>query len=189
MTKALSAFVLKMERDELPPTVIDTFSHYYRQLAAGESGLISDTDIQPLTPDDILDAASLEAYTAAGQAAMSKAVAIVLNGGLGTSMGLTKAKSLIPVKAEQTFLDIKLKQAEHRGSQLAFMNSFNTHSDTVAAVSAAATKLQGGSSPAGGASQGMWIRTILADIARQSSFGSRLQFFTRSGPASSVTQK
>ena len=54
---------------------------------------------------------------------------------------------------------------------------------------AAATKLQGGSSPAGGASQGMWIRTILADIARQSSFGSRLQFFTRSGPASSVTQK
>ncbi len=142
MTKALSAFVLKMERDELPPTVIDTFSHYYRQLAAGESGLISDTDIQPLTPDDILDAASLEAYTAAGQAAMSKAVAIVLNGGLGTSMGLTKAKSLIPVKAEQTFLDIKLKQAEHRGSQLAFMNSFNTHSDTVAAVSAAATKLQ-----------------------------------------------
>ena len=131
-----------MEREGLPPTVIDTFSHYYRQMVAGESGLISDTDIQPLTPDDILDAASLKAYAAAGQTAMSKAVAIVLNGGLGTSMGLTKAKSLIPVKADQTFLEIKLKQAEHRGSQLAFMNSFNTHSDTMAAVSAAATHLK-----------------------------------------------
>jgi UTP--glucose-1-phosphate uridylyltransferase len=131
-----------MEKEDLPPTVIETFSHYYGQLAAGESGLISDADIQPLTPDDILDAASLQSYAATGQAAMSKAVAIVLNGGLGTSMGLTKAKSLIPVKAEQTFLDIKLKQAEHRGSQLAFMNSFNTHADTQEAVLATETKLK-----------------------------------------------
>ena len=138
----LDKFIKKMEKEALPPTVIDTFSHYYRQLAAGEAGLISDADIQPLTPDDILDAASLQPYAAAGKAAMSKAVAIVLNGGLGTSMGLTKAKSLIPVKAEQSFLDIKLKQAERRGSQLAFMNSFNTHSDTLEAVSAVATKLE-----------------------------------------------
>jgi len=131
-----------MEKEGLPPTVIDCFSHYYRQLAAGESGLISDVDLEPISPKDILDAASLQAYAASGQAAMSNAVSIVLNGGLGTSMGLTKAKSLIPVKDGQTFLDIKLKQAQHRGSQLAFMNSFNTHADTLAAVTAAAASLE-----------------------------------------------
>ncbi len=131
-----------MEREDIAPTVIDTFSHYYRQLCAGESGLISDADLQPLTPDEVIDAASLTTCAAAGQAAMSKTVAIVLNGGLGTSMGLTKAKSLIPVKPGQTFLDIKLKQAEQKGSQLAFMNSFNTHADTMEAVSNAATRLK-----------------------------------------------
>jgi len=140
--KLLDNFIDKMEKEALPSTVIDTFSYYYRQLAAGESGQISDADIQPLTPNDITDAASLQRYAAAGQAAMLKSVAIVLNGGLGTSMGLTKAKSLIPVKADKTFLDIKLKQAEHRGFQLAFMNSFNTHADTLAAVSAAAPRLK-----------------------------------------------
>jgi UTP--glucose-1-phosphate uridylyltransferase len=67
---------------------------------------------------------------------MKKTVAIVLNGGLGTSMGLSRAKSLIPVKAEKSFLEIKLKQAEDCGAQLAFMNSYNTHQDTVAAVAA-----------------------------------------------------
>jgi len=132
-----------MEKEGLPPTVIDTFSHYYRQLAAGETGLLSDADIEPLSPKDILDAASLQSYSTAGRAAMKKTVAIVLNGGLGTSMGLTMAKSLIPVKSSLTFLDIKLKQAESCGAQLALMNSFNTHADTVAAVS----KTSGGLKP------------------------------------------
>lgn len=140
--KSLDKFVEKMKKEDLPPTVIDTFTHYYRQLAAGESGMISDADIQPLSLNDITDAAGLVPYTAAGQAAMSKAVSIILNGGLGTSMGLTRAKSLIPVKNDLTFLDIKLKQAEHRGSQLAFMNSFNTHADTRKTLAATATRLE-----------------------------------------------
>ena len=36
-----------------------------------------------------------------------------LNGGLGTGMGLEKAKSLLPLKGDDTFLDFIAKQAAH----------------------------------------------------------------------------
>lgn len=136
MPNSLTDFVSKMEKEGLSSMAIDTFSHYYRKLASGETGLLSDVDIQPLSPQDLVDADALTAFAGAGRDAMKKTVAIVLNGGLGTSMGLTRAKSLIPVKQGKSFLEIKLKQAEECGAQLAFMNSYNTHQDTVAAVAA-----------------------------------------------------
>jgi UTP--glucose-1-phosphate uridylyltransferase len=136
MTKPLNSFISKMEKADLSSLVIDTFCHYYKQVAAGEIGLLSESDIQPISPEDISAAADLQTYSDAGHAAMKKTVAIILNGGLGTSMGLSSAKSLIPVKDGQSFLEIKLKQAEHCGAQLAFMNSYNTHQDTMAAISA-----------------------------------------------------
>ncbi|MFC1877296.1 UTP--glucose-1-phosphate uridylyltransferase, partial [Thermodesulfobacteriota bacterium] len=142
MAHSLTGFVLKMEKAGLSSLIIDTFCHYYRQIASGETGLLSDNDIQPVSPGDISDAAGLLAYSDAGHAAMKKSVAIVLNGGLGTSMGLTQAKSLIPAKEGKSFLEIKLKQAEHCGAQLAFMNSYNTHQDTVSAVLALSPPFQ-----------------------------------------------
>ena len=36
-----------------------------------------------------------------------------LNGGLGTSMGMTKAKSLLEVKDGHTFLDVIARQVLH----------------------------------------------------------------------------
>ena len=95
----------------------------------------------PSCPEDILDAADLQVYTDAGHAAIKKTVTIILNGGLGTSMGLTRAKSLVPVKDGKTFLEIKLKQAERCGAQVAIMNSYHTHLDTLSAVSAVRTPL------------------------------------------------
>ncbi len=59
-----------------------------------------------------------------------------LNGGLGTSMGLEAAKSLLPVKNGLTFLDIIARQALHAGVPLVLMNSFNTHDDSLAALRA-----------------------------------------------------
>jgi len=135
MTKPLNAFVNKMEKAGLPSLVIDAFSHYYRKIASGEMGLLPESDIKPLSDEDVLFAADLEAYSDAGHCAMKKTVAIILNGGLGTSMGLTKVKSLLPVKDGQSFLEIKLKQAENCGAQLAFMNSYKTHQETTAAIS------------------------------------------------------
>ena len=47
---------------------------------------------------------------------MQETVVLKLNGGLGTSMGLDKAKSLLPVKGNDTFLDLTAKQVtEERG--------------------------------------------------------------------------
>lgn len=61
-----------------------------------------------------------------------------LNGGLGTSMGLEKAKSLLTVKDGKSFLDLIADQIkytrQHYGSKVRFvlMNSFSTSDDTKA---------------------------------------------------------
>ena len=65
-------------------------------------------------------------------ALLGKTVMLKLNGGLGTGMGLEKAKSLLPLKGDDTFLDFIAKQVAHMrqttGVDLAFMlmNSFAT---------------------------------------------------------------
>ena len=57
---------------------------------------------------------------------------IKLNGGLGTSMGMDKAKSLLPVRDGRSFLDLIVDQVRHarlvHGVRLPmiFMNSFRT---------------------------------------------------------------
>ncbi|MBT4822619.1 MAG: UTP--glucose-1-phosphate uridylyltransferase, partial [Lentisphaerae bacterium] len=63
---------------------------------------------------------------------MTRLVMIKLNGGLGTSMGLSKAKSLLPLKDDLTFLDVIAQQALIAGLPLVLMNSFNTQDDTLA---------------------------------------------------------
>ncbi|MEA3435096.1 MAG: UTP--glucose-1-phosphate uridylyltransferase, partial [Thermodesulfobacteriota bacterium] len=74
-------------------------------------------------------------WAAAGKEAFKHAVRITLNGGLGTSMGLTGPKSLIEVKDGKTFLEIILQQAQQCNVKLALMNSFSTHKDTLLALS------------------------------------------------------
>jgi UTP--glucose-1-phosphate uridylyltransferase len=132
----LSAFISKMKNENLPSPVLDTFTHYYHQVVRGETGLVYDRDIQPVGPDEIEQFQNIGNYAAAGIERFHQTVRIVLNGGLGTSMGLTGAKSLIKIKDGKSFLDVILKQAQNHAVRLAFMNSFNTHEDTMAAISA-----------------------------------------------------
>jgi len=134
-TKYLPSFISKMERAKFPPLVIDTFTYYYKKLVSGATGLISDKDIKPISADEIEDATRIKEYTESGRKALRHAVIIKLNGGLGTSMGLTKAKSLLKVKNKKTFLEIIVKQAERCRVKLALMNSFSTHEDTIDALS------------------------------------------------------
>ena len=131
----LPAFIEKMQNEGLQPLVIDTFDYYYNQVVTGETGLVFDREIQPLEANEIEDFDNLKKYDAAGQRASDHSVRIVLNGGLGTTMGLTGPKSLIEAKNGKSFLEIILKQAEIRGVQLALMDSFNTHDATRAALS------------------------------------------------------
>jgi UTP--glucose-1-phosphate uridylyltransferase len=135
-TDYLAAFISKMKSAGLPSPVIDTFAYYYHQVTKGETGLVYDRDIRPLEQDEIEQFHNLGNYAAAGIENFHQTVRIVLNGGLGTSMGLTGAKSLIEIKDGKSFLDVILKQAENHAVRLAFMNSFSTHEDTMAAISA-----------------------------------------------------
>jgi UTP--glucose-1-phosphate uridylyltransferase len=132
----LPDFVSKMQNAELPSLVIDTFCYYYDQVVTGEGGLVYDRDIKPLEPGDIADFNHLKKYDAAGKRAFKHAVRIVLNGGLGTSMGLSGPKSLLTVRQGKSFLDIILARARKYDVPLVLMNSFSTHKSTEAALRA-----------------------------------------------------
>jgi len=123
----------KMQAEDLPDIVVRTFAHYYDQLAAGETGEISETAIEPVR--SVPDAEALPADLAEpGAAALPRTLLLKLNGGLGTSMGLEKAKSLLPIKDGLNFLDIIARQARHSAIPLVLMDSFSTRDDSLAAL-------------------------------------------------------
>jgi len=130
----LPYFISKMEKEGLPPVVTETFSYYYRQVVTGETGLIFDKDIMPVAPDEIKESLHLSKYEDAGKKRLKNAVRIILNGGLGTSMGLTCPKSLLEVKNGKSFLEIILEHTEKYKVKLALMNSFSTHNATLKAL-------------------------------------------------------
>jgi len=130
-----------MEKDGLPTVVINTFRYYYALLVQGETGLITNENIDPIRQGEFADAEKLSGLKQAGREALSQLVVIKLNGGLGTSMGLSRAKSLLEVKDGLTFLDIIAKQILTQRNKLGvsfpvvFMNSFSTEADTREALS------------------------------------------------------
>jgi UTP--glucose-1-phosphate uridylyltransferase len=125
----------RMHQAELPEIVVRTFEHYYAQLAAGATGQIPEAEIEPVSElpdrDDIT-----AAHAQRGQAELPHAILLKLNGGLGTGMGLAKAKSLLTVKEGLSFLDIIARQALQSDMPLVLMNSFSTRDDTLTALAA-----------------------------------------------------
>ena len=75
--------------------------------------------------------------SAAIKSMLDQLVVIKLNGGLGTSMGCSGPKSVIPVRNDLTFLDLTVQQIEFLNKKydanvpLVLMNSFNTDEDTM----------------------------------------------------------
>ncbi len=130
-------FELKMEAHSLQPMVINTFKHYYTKLLQGDLGKLPEAAIEPVDAYDVRHYDDIDHYTEAGIRALRQAVIIKLNGGLGTSMGLEKAKSLITLKNDRTFLDFILGQVRHMRERfntplpLVLMNSFKTHADSM----------------------------------------------------------
>ena len=133
----LDAAVEKMRAEGVADAAIDTFRHYYEQLSEGETGDLPEASLEPVT--DLPDA---EALPAAPDAPLDSVVVVKLNGGLGTSMGMTRAKSLIEAKDGLSFLDLVVKQVlsvrEATGARvpLVLMNSFATREDSLAALRA-----------------------------------------------------
>lgn len=130
-------FALKMEQQGLPAIVINTFKCYFNQFLYGAQGKLSNRDVLAVGDDELADYDQMEQFKPLGEENLDKIAVIKLNGGLGTSMGLESAKSLIPVKDGLSFLDLILMQARsvrtHYGVEFpqVFMNSFKTHMDTM----------------------------------------------------------
>ncbi len=124
-------FAERMKKEGIPDLVIRTFAHYFKKLLAGETGFIPERDIEPLETIPDFKKISTQ-YKDTGQKLMSQTVMIKLNGGLGTSMGLNRAKSLLMVKEGLSFLDVTARQAVIDGIPLVLMNSFNTRDDSLA---------------------------------------------------------
>lgn len=84
------------------------FEHYYQQLEEGATGTIPEDTIDPLT--DVPALGDVEVPEQSRRDALAATVVVKLNGGLGTSMGLSGPKSALPVRDGQTFLDIIARQ-------------------------------------------------------------------------------
>ncbi|MGV9181881.1 UTP--glucose-1-phosphate uridylyltransferase [Arcanobacterium canis] len=134
-SQALSQNLEKLRADGASATAMRVFEGYFGQVAGGATGLIPEDTITPIT--DVPDIRHTDVDPDDARRALGQTVFFKLNGGLGTSMGLDKAKSLLPVRDGLTFLDIMTEQIfkarEKTGVNipLMFLNSFRTRSDTL----------------------------------------------------------
>ena len=132
-------FEAKMRAAGQPELAIDIFHFYYDQLLAGATGYIDRREALPVRALPSYEELS-KRYETAGAEALERTVILKLNGGLGTSMGMSGPKSLLPVKDELTFLDVIVRQALHLRRTtgirlpLVLMNSVSTRPATEAAL-------------------------------------------------------
>ena len=125
---SLHAAERKMRAAGLPDAAITAFRGLFAQLAAGgRAGLLATDELEPAH-----DVPSLADLDRAGDAPLDALAIVKLNGGLGTSMGLSAPKSLIEVRPGLTFLDVIARQVlaarERHGARLplVLMHSFAT---------------------------------------------------------------
>lgn len=135
---ALDRCIARMRRAGVAEPAVAVFADQYRQCRRGVTGIIAEDSIRPLLdPPKLADVAVPDDRA---RAALAQTVIIKLNGGLGTSMGLDAAKTLLPVRDGRSFLDLIVQQVRHARHThgvrlpLLFMNSFRTRQDTLAAL-------------------------------------------------------
>lgn len=139
----MSSFELiarKMKAVGLSDAAISAFRHSVQVMESKQSMMIPESDIVPA--EGVADWQELISATPAADAELlAQSVLIKLNGGLGTSMGLQKAKSLLEIKPGVTFLDLIVRQVRSLRAaagypvNLLLMNSFSTSADTMAYLS------------------------------------------------------
>jgi UTP--glucose-1-phosphate uridylyltransferase len=128
----------KMESAGVDPVAIDVFAHYYRLVESGETGMVPESTIDPLDMEALAD---VDVPDEVAREAIGSTVVVKLNGGLGTSMGMDRAKSLLEAHEGLSFLDIIARQVLALRKEydarlpLILMNSFRTSADTMAALS------------------------------------------------------
>ncbi len=134
MRSYLNDFIKKMELAGLDKLVIQSFTNFYYKVLEGATGKLTEAEIEPPSQDNLIDYNQLEVTKFSP---LDKLAVIKLNGGLGTSMGLKKAKTLLKIKGELNFLDVIAQQILHlrkstgKKIPLLFMHSFNTQKDSI----------------------------------------------------------
>lgn len=126
---------LRMQQRGIHPEAIAEFLRRAARVSEGFTGKLCWSEIDAPAPGDLARLDDLEEE--ARPSDLSRLVVIKLNGGLGTSMGLSRAKTLLPVKGGDTFLTIIRRQIERLRERsaapvpLIFMSSVATQDDTL----------------------------------------------------------
>jgi UTP--glucose-1-phosphate uridylyltransferase len=135
-SEGLRAAEEKMRAAGQPEEAIEAFRRSYQRVESGESAYLRTSELEPVEDVPQLD----ELEEAEPGAALEHVVAIKLNGGLATTMGLRHPKSLVEAREGKTFLDIIVGQTlalRRRYSvrlPLVLMNSDATRAETLEAL-------------------------------------------------------
>ena len=126
----------RMKDAKLPEAVVKNFERLFTDILHGKTGVITEEEIEPAR--DVTrfeDIVGCDQTVTKGQELLTSLAVVRLNGGLGTTMGLDRAKSLLPVKDKLSFNDIIARQIldlrKRFGVQipLVHMTSFSTDED------------------------------------------------------------
>jgi UDP-N-acetylglucosamine pyrophosphorylase len=132
---AFAEFAAKMRSAGMSEAPINAFRYSYQNLLAGQTGMIPEATVEAVESLPCFE--DIAGRTPVRTELLGQTVIVKLNGGLGTSMGLEKAKSLLEVKDGLTFLDLIarqvlfLREKHHLPLRFLLMNSFNTSKDTL----------------------------------------------------------
>jgi UTP--glucose-1-phosphate uridylyltransferase len=136
-TASVDAVLAKAEAGGVRGAELATLRRRLHQLNERQSGLLPGDELEPLADLPSLDELP-EPPADRAREVLDQVVIVKLNGGLGTSMGLSGPKSLIEVKADMTFLDVIATQVlalrqRHDGVRLPLllMNSAITRGPSV----------------------------------------------------------
>jgi UDP-N-acetylglucosamine pyrophosphorylase len=130
----------KMRSAGISEASVAAFERTYRFLCSGERTDIPENMIEPVSHITGYGALAEPEENLMG-ALLEKTVVIKLNGGLGTSMGLKQAKSLLQIRDDLTFLDLiarqvlTLRRRHGRTVRFLLMNSFSTSKDSLSLLS------------------------------------------------------
>lgn len=135
-------FRKKLKNAQMPDALIADFQQRYRLYRDGDDGTIDFDTLSPPQDSDIVELQALkEPSVKAAKEIFRQTVCIKLNGGLGTSMKLDRAKSLINVRHNQSFLGMIAAQLKRIHSRfdvdipLLLMNSYRTRDDSLKELS------------------------------------------------------
>ena len=132
--KGLREAERKMRRAGQHPDAVRAFRRAYERLVGGEEAVLPSAELEPLH-----DVPRLDDLPSRG--GLAGVVSIKLNGGLATTMGLGRPKSLLEARDGRTFLDLIVGQTlalrRRHGSELPLllMNSEATRPLTLDALS------------------------------------------------------